>query len=62
MKHHGPIQQKDYETLQSLQLNYLANITKMPKSASIAARYLELGILTVKYEIEIGQILFPKRF
>ena len=38
------ITKNDYETLQSLQLNYLRNIMELPKGAPIAALYLELGI------------------
>ena len=43
----------DYETLQSLQLNYLRNIMELPKGAPIAALYLELGILPLKNKIEM---------
>ena len=52
----------DYETLQSLQLNYLRNIMELPKRAPIAAPYLELGNLPIKYEIEMRQILYLKRY
>ena len=34
---------------------------EVPKSTPVAALYLELGILPVKYEIEIKQLLFLKR-
>ena len=51
----------DYETLKSLQLNYLRGIMELPKGASIAALYLELGILPIKYEIEMRQILYLKK-
>ena len=50
----------DYETLKSLQLTYLQSIMELPKGAPIAALYLELGILPIKYEIEIRQILYLK--
>ena len=39
----------DYETLKFPQLDYLRNIMELPKGISIAALYLELGILPVKY-------------
>ena len=51
----------DHETLQSLQLNYLRNIMELPKRVPIAALYLELGILPVKCEIEMRQILYLKK-
>ena len=50
----------DHETLQFLQLNYLRNVMELPKGEPIAALYLELGIL--KYEIEMRQILYLKRY
>ena len=31
---------------------------EVPKSTPVAALYLELGILPIKYEIEIKQLLF----
>ena len=34
---------------------------EVPKSMPVAALYLELGILPVKYEIEIKQLLFLER-
>ena len=52
----------DYETLQSLQLNYLRNIMELPKGAPIAVPYLELGNLPIKYEIEMRQIFYLKRY
>ena len=51
----------DYETFQSLQLNCLRNIMGSPRGAPIAALYLELGILPIKYEIEMRQILYLKK-
>ena len=47
----------DYETLKSQQLNYLWSIMELP----IAALYLELGILPIKYEIEMRQIFYLKK-
>ena len=34
---------------------------ELPKGATIAALYLELGILPIKYEIEMRQILYLKK-
>ena len=51
----------DYETSKSQQLNYLRSIMELPKGAPIAALYLELGILPIKYEIEMRQILYLKQ-
>ena len=51
----------DYETLKSLQLNYLRSIMELPKGAPIAALYLELGILPMKYKIEMRQILYLRK-
>ena len=55
------ITKNDYETLKSLQLNYLRSIMELPKGAPIAALYLELGILPIKYETEMRQILYLKK-
>ena len=51
---------KDYLTLQTSQLTYLRNVLEVSKATPIAAMYLELGILPVKYEIEMRQLLFLK--
>ena len=34
---------------------------ELPKGAPIVALYLELGILPIKYEIEMRQILYLKK-
>ena len=52
---------KDYLTLQASQLTYLRNVLEVSKATPIAAMYLELGILPVRYEIEMRQLLFLKR-
>ena len=52
---------KDYLTLQASQLTYLRNVLEVSKATQIAAMYLELGILPVRYEIEMRQLLFLKR-
>ena len=52
---------KGYLTLQTSQLTYLKNVLEVSKATPIAAMYLELGILPVRYEIEMRQLLFLKR-
>ena len=52
---------KDYLTLQASQLTYLRNVLEVSKATPITAMYLELGILPVRYEIEMRQLLFLKR-
>ena len=52
---------KDYLTLQTLQLTYLRNFLEVSKATPLAAMYLEIGILPVRYEIEMRQLLFLKR-
>ena len=51
---------KDYLTLQASQLTYLRNALEISKATPIAAMYLELGILPVRYEIEMRHLLFFK--
>ena len=41
-------------------LQYLRRILEVPKSSSVAALRLELGILPIQFEIEKRQLLFPK--
>ena len=43
------------KSLQASQLSYLRCVMEVPKSTPVAALYLELGILPVKYEIEINR-------
>ena len=52
---------KDYLTLQASQLTCLRNVLEVSKATPIATMYLELGILPVRYEKEIRQLLFLKR-
>ena len=52
---------KDCLTLQASQLTYLRNVLEVSQATPIAAMYLELGILPVRYEIEMRQFLFLKR-
>ena len=51
---------KNYLTLQTSQLTYLRNVPEVSKATAIAAMYLELGILPVRYEIEMRQLMFLK--
>ena len=51
---------KDCLTLRASQLIYLRNVLEVSKATPIAAMYLELGILPVRYEIEMRQLLFLK--
>ena len=55
------LSKNDIKSLQASQLSYLRCVMEVPKSTPVAALYLELGILPVKYEIEIKQLLFLKR-
>ena len=52
---------KDHLTLQASQLTYLWKVLEVSKATPIATMYLELGILPVRYEVEIRQLLFLKR-
>ena len=55
---------KDYASLRKSQLSFLRRALEIPRSvptAITAALYLELGILPVKCEIEIRQLLFLKK-
>ena len=55
------LSKNDIKSLQASQLSYLRCVMEVPKSTPVAALYLELGILPVKYEIEIKQLLFLRR-
>ena len=52
---------KDYQALQSAQLLYLWNVMEVLRGTSIAALYLELGILPIQFETEKRQLLFLRR-
>ena len=52
---------KDYQALQSAQLSYLRSAMEVPGSTPIAAMFLELSVLPIKFEIEQRQLFFPKR-
>ena len=52
---------KDYQALQSAQLSYLRSVMEVPCSTSIAALFLELSVLPIKFEIEQRQLFFLKR-
>ena len=49
-----------YVMLQNSQLNYLRNVMEVSRAVPIAALYLDLGVLPIRYEIEMRQ-LFPLR-
>ena len=55
------LSKNDIKSLPASQLSYLGCVMEVPKSTPVAALYLELGILPVKYEIEIKSLLFLKR-
>ena len=52
---------KDYESLKKSQFLFLRRALEIPRSVPTAALYLELGILPIKCEIEIRQLLFSKK-
>ena len=52
---------KDYLTVQASQLTCLRNVLEVSNATPIAVMYLELGILPVRYEMEMRQLLFLKR-
>ena len=51
----------DIKMLQNAQLSYMRRVIEAPRGTPIAAMYLELGILPIRYEIEIRQLSFLKR-
>ena len=55
------ITSKDYASLRKSKLSFLRRALELPRSVPTAALYLELGILPIKYEIAIRQLLFPKK-
>ena len=55
------LSKNDIKSLQTSQLSYLRCVMEVSNSTPVAALYLELGSLPVKYEIEIKQLLFLKR-
>ena len=52
---------KDYASLKKSQLSFLRRALELPRSVPTAALYLELGILPIKCEIAIRQLLFLKK-
>ena len=52
---------KDYQALQSVQLSYLRSVMEVPGLTPIAALFLELSVLPIKFEIEQRQLFFLKR-
>ena len=55
------ISESDYKQLQNAQLAFLRRVMEVPRSTPVAATFLELGILPIRYEIEKRQLLFLKR-
>ena len=51
---------KDLLTLQNAQLSFLRRVLEVPKSTPVAALYLELGVLSIQFEIEKKQLMFLK--
>ena len=50
----------DYMMLQNSQSNYLKNVMEVSRAVPIAALYLDLGVLPIRYEIEMRQLFFLK--
>ena len=50
----------DCMMLQNSQLNYLRNVMEVSRAVPIAALYLDLGVLPIRYEIEMRQLFFLK--
>ena len=55
------ITSKDYASLRKSHLSFLKRALEIPRSVTTAALYLELGILPIKCEIVIRQLLFLKK-
>ena len=47
---------KDYQALQTAQLSFLRSVMEVPGSTPIAALYLELSVLPIKFEVEQRQL------
>ena len=50
----------DYMMLQNSHLNYLRNVMEVSRAVPISALYLDLGVLPIRYEIEMRQLFFLK--
>ena len=50
----------DYMMLRNAQLNYLRYVMEVSRVVPIAALHLDLGVLPIRYEIEMRQLLFLK--
>ena len=55
------ISENDYKQLQNAQLAFLRRVMEVNRSTPVAATFLELGTLLIRYEIEKRQLLFLKR-
>ena len=54
--------QKDISNVQDAQLNFLRRVMEVPKSTTIAALFLELGILPIQYKLKRDSLYFLKEF
>ena len=52
---------KEISFFQDAQLNFLCRVMEVPRSTPTAGVYLELGILPIRYEIEIRQLLYLRK-
>ena len=50
----------DYMMLQNSQLSYFRNVMDVSKAVPVAALCLYLGVLPIRYEIEMRQLFFLK--
>ena len=50
----------DHMMLQNSQLDYLRNVMELSEAVPIAALYLDLGVLPIRYEIEMRLLFFLK--
>ena len=47
------ISENDYKQLQNAQLAFLRRVMEVPRSTPVAATFLELGILPIRYEVAV---------
>ena len=52
---------KDLKTLEPSQLSHLRGILEVSKRVPTSAHYLELGVLSISFEIKLKQLLYLKR-
>ena len=56
------ISENDYRQLQNAQLTFLRRVMEVSKSTPVAAIFLELSILPIRYEIEQETVAFLKAY